>query len=87
MVPAPSEVPAVGSLLHSGWWLGRLVGTLTVSLVSGFSPVEDDIFQILSFSSRSGRFATTDFPVLADSLFFDPLYANNALILWTRIAM
>jgi hypothetical protein len=62
-----------------------LDGTLTVSLVNGFSPVEDDIFQTLSFSSRSGRFATTDFPALGDSLFFDPLYANNALILWTAL--
>jgi hypothetical protein len=46
-----------------------LDGTLSVHLVAPFSPTLGDTFAVLSYSSRSGDFATRDFPTLSGSLF------------------
>jgi hypothetical protein len=61
-----------------------LDGTLTVILLDDFQPQLNDTFQILTFGSRSGTFATTNFPDLGDTLFFDPVYDNTSLTLVTR---
>jgi hypothetical protein len=60
-----------------------LDGSLVVELTNDFSPTEGQSFQILTFSSRTGDFATTSFPDLG-TLFLDPVYNSTSLTLVTR---
>jgi hypothetical protein len=59
-----------------------LDGTLSVTLVNGFSPASGNSFRVLTFGSRVGDFATLNFPDLG-SLFLDPRYVNSGLTLVT----
>jgi hypothetical protein len=60
-----------------------LDGSLVVELIDGFSPSAGQSFQILTFSSRTGDFATMRFPDLG-TLFLDPVYNSTSLTLVTR---
>jgi hypothetical protein len=58
--------------------LATLGGTLNVQLDNGFTPSVGNSFRILTFSTRSGDFATENFPDLG-SLFFNPVYDSSGL--------
>ena len=59
-----------------------LGGTLTVSLLSGFTPHEDDAFQIVSASGLGGSaFASANLPALSGDLVWDLAYGSNAVTL------
>src|SRR5262249_51447751 len=60
-----------------------LDGTLTVSLLDSFSPQLNDSFKILTFGSRSGDFATENFPDLG-TLFLNPVFDSTSLTLVTQ---
>jgi hypothetical protein len=62
----------------------RLDGTLNVLLDDGFSPVEGNTFRVLTFNSRSGDFATKNFPDLGDGLALNPAYDSTGLNLVTQ---
>ena len=46
-------------------------GTLTVSLINGFSPVTGSSFQLLQAGTFSGTFATVNLPALTPGLSWD----------------
>jgi uncharacterized repeat protein (TIGR01451 family) len=58
-----------------------LDGTLDVSLLGGFDPVDGDSLEILTFSSVSGDFATKNGLTLPDGDVLEPVYSATALTL------
>jgi autotransporter-associated beta strand protein len=58
-----------------------LSGTLTVSLINGFTPVAGNSFHILDWGSRNGTFATLSLASLPSSLMWNtlPLYSAGTL--------
>jgi phage baseplate assembly protein gpV len=60
-----------------------LAGTLTVSLLDSFTPASGDSFQVLTFASRTGDFATKNFPDLG-SLSLVAAYNTGNLTLTVR---
>jgi hypothetical protein len=58
-----------------------LDGTLTVTLINGFNPALNNTFNILTFGSHTGDFATENFPALSGGLVFVPSFSATALIL------
>jgi hypothetical protein len=58
-----------------------LGGTLTVVLDNGFTPVAGNSFRIVSAGSRSGTFATVNFPDLGPGLAFAANYDATGLTL------
>jgi hypothetical protein len=63
--------------------VASLDGTLTVSLLDSFSPQLNNSFKILTFGSRSGNFATENFPDLG-TLFLNPVFDSTSLTLVTQ---
>jgi hypothetical protein len=63
--------------------VASLDGTLTVSLLDGFSPQLNDSFQILTFGSRNWDFATENLPDLG-TLFLSPVFNSTSLTLVTQ---
>ena len=57
-----------------------LAGTLNVDLVNGFAPSMSDTFQVLTFASRTGDFATKNLPAT-----FTAIYRTNDLILGVTV--
>ena len=60
--------------------LASLAGTLNVNLVNGFVPIVGDIFDILTFGSRSGDFDTKN-GLSQAGVTFDPQFDLNSLTL------
>ncbi|MFQ5796053.1 MAG: CARDB domain-containing protein, partial [Candidatus Bipolaricaulia bacterium] len=60
-----------------------LDGTLNVSLINGFVPIAGDRFQVMTFGSRSGDFATQYGLDLGSGLAFDPVFDTGSLTLVT----
>ena len=58
-----------------------LDGTLTVSLLPGYTPVVDDSFEVLTFTSRTGDFTTYTGLDLGNGLVLQPSYTGSALVL------
>ena len=59
-----------------------LAGTLAVSLIGGFTPQEDDVFEIITASGFAGStFANTNLPSLPGSLVWDINYGANSVTL------
>ena len=56
-------------------------GSLNVTLLNGFRPVQNDQFTILTFTSRSGDFGTETGLDLGGRLQLVPTYTNNSLVL------
>jgi hypothetical protein len=67
--------------------IATLGGTLEVYLINGFSPAMGNSFQILTFGSHSGDFATQTFPALDDGLFLYAVFDPTSLRLLTSTAM
>ena len=64
-----------------------LGGTLSVSLIGGFSPIPGNTFEIMTFSSRTGDFTAENGLDLGFGLSFEPnLSANNLLLVVVGIA-
>jgi hypothetical protein len=61
----------------------NLDGTLNVTLLDSFLAREGDAFQVLTFGSRTGTFASVNLPDLG-SYFLDPVFDDSSLSLWTR---
>ena len=57
-----------------------LAGNLNLALVNGFSPLLNDSFQILTFTSRTGEFETLTGTVIDDNLSFSPEYSATDLL-------
>jgi hypothetical protein len=60
-----------------------LGGTLDVNLVNGFSPAVGNSFEILTFASHSGNFATSNGLDLGNGRTLNPLFASGNLSLLT----
>jgi len=58
-----------------------LSGTLSVSLVNGFSPNDHDMFTIMTFASSTGEFTTFDLPTLDGGLSWRYHHNPTAIIL------
>ena len=58
-----------------------LDGTLDVTMVSGFTPVLDDSFTIMTYTAQTGRFNTTALPSLSAGLGWLVDYQDTALVL------
>jgi hypothetical protein len=56
-----------------------LTGTLSISLTGGFEPALGDSFEILTFSARSGDFATFEGLGIGPDRHFEPVYTQHAL--------
>jgi hypothetical protein len=56
-----------------------LDGALNVVLDGGFTPVAGNSFRVLTFNSRSGDFATRNFPDLGEGLSFNPAFDSTGL--------
>jgi hypothetical protein len=61
-----------------------LDGTLSVHLIAPFSPMLNDAFQVLTYASRTGDFATRDFPSLSGGLFLAENLGATVLTLETH---
>jgi hypothetical protein len=61
----------------------NLNGTLNVSLINGFAPVFGNSFQVLTFASRTGDFATINGLDLGTGLRLIPVYDGSSLTLIT----
>ena len=61
-----------------------LSGTLNVSLLNKFNPVDGNAFPILTFASRSGDFSTKTGLNLPNSLALNPVYDSTSLTLRTQ---
>src|SRR5262249_38520270 len=61
-----------------------LNGTLNVSLINGFSPAFGNSFQVLTFGSRTGDFATINGLDLGNGLRLVPFYDGVSLTLITK---
>jgi hypothetical protein len=68
-------------LLVSG--AATLEGTLNVTLINAFAPTLGDSFQVLTFASRIGDFATMNGLNLGGGLELDPVYSSTSLTLVT----
>jgi hypothetical protein len=58
-----------------------LGGTLNVATIGSFTPAFGNTFQVLTFGSSSGNFATYIGPSLASGLFLDPVFGHTSLTL------
>src|SRR5262249_34059362 len=58
-----------------------LGGTLNVATIGSFAPAFGNTFQVLTFGSSSGNFATYIGPSLASGLFLDPVFGPTSLTL------
>ncbi len=58
-----------------------LAGALNVSLINGFTPASGDSFTILTFPSRTGTFAATNFPPLGGGLVWNVVYNATNVVL------
>jgi hypothetical protein len=58
-----------------------LGGTLNVATIGTFAPAFGNTFQVLTFGSSSGNFATYIGPSLASGLFLDPVFGPTSLTL------
>jgi len=69
------------ALVSSGGVVLQNGSTLSVSLISNFVPEMGDEFDVLDFSSLSGRFTTINLPALAGGLSWstDELYLNGTI--------
>jgi hypothetical protein len=56
-----------------------LDGTLNVTLLPDFTANVGDTYQVLTFGSLNGTFATTNLPDLGNGLVLDPVYTSNSL--------
>jgi hypothetical protein len=54
-----------------------LGGTLNVATIGGFTPAFGNTFQVLTFGSLSGNFATYNAPSLASSLYLDAVFSPS----------
>jgi hypothetical protein len=64
--------------------LASLDGSLSVSLIDGFIPNPGDVFEVMTYGSRSGEFAEVtgqDCPGLPPCYFFMPVYESDRLVL------
>jgi hypothetical protein len=60
-----------------------LGGTLNVTLVGGFVPAVGSAYQILTFGSRSGDFATENGLTMPDGHHLVPSYSGTGLLTLT----
>jgi hypothetical protein len=60
-----------------------LGGTLNVATIGSFTPALGNRFQVLTFGSSSGSFATYHEPSLVSGLFLDPVFSSTSLTLDT----
>lgn len=58
-----------------------LNGTLNVSLVNGYLPVQGQVFEIVTCASRSGQFSTVNLPQLNGQPVFSITYQSNKVLL------
>jgi hypothetical protein len=58
-----------------------LDGTLDVALINGFQPAFGNSFQVVTFGSSAGNFATYNAPSLASGLFLDSDFTASSLTL------
>ena len=58
-----------------------LDGTLNLALVNGFSPAIGNSFQVMTFGSRTGQFATINGTALGNGKQFSPAYSAANLTL------
>jgi hypothetical protein len=58
-----------------------LGGTLNVATIGSFAPAFGNTFQVMTFGSSSGNFATYIGPSLASGLFLDPVFGPTSLTL------
>ena len=56
-------------------------GTLAISLVNGFTPTNGQSFTLVSYGSRTGQFATTQFPPLPVQSKWNLVYTPNSVLL------
>jgi hypothetical protein len=79
------EVGQQGSQLRSDFLnvggTATLDGTLNISLIRGYTPQAGDVFLPLSFSDRSGDFATVNGQTINEHLAFDLAFDDNNLFL------
>ena len=59
----------------------NLDGSLDVRLLGGYIPDVGDSFQVMTFGSRSGDFATSTGLDIGGGLYFDPVYDGTSLTL------
>jgi parallel beta-helix repeat protein len=57
-----------------------LGGTLTLSLISGYTPLANDQFTIMTYGSKSGTFTTTSLPVISPNT-WNITYNANTIVL------
>ena len=72
-------------LNHTG--IATIDGNLGVALISSFFPTPGETFEIMTFASHSGEFATLtgDVSLLDPVTFLLPLYSSTNLLLFTAI--
>ena len=70
-----------GQLVVNGQ--ATLAGALNVTLINGFTPGFSDAFSVLSYNSRSGSFASINFPLLPNALALTAQYNSTSLTLLT----
>ena len=58
-----------------------LNGTLNVSLVDGYLPVQGQVFEVVTCSTRSGSFSTVNLPQLNGQPVFSITYQSNKVLL------
>jgi hypothetical protein len=58
-----------------------LAGTINVATINAFQPAFGSSFQVLTFGSASGNFATYTAPSLASGLFLDSVFSPTSLTL------
>jgi hypothetical protein len=68
-----------GLLAVSG--VASLAGTVNVATINAFQPAFGNSFQVLTFGSSSGNFATYNAPSLASGLFLDSVFSPTSLTL------
>jgi len=66
--------------------LATLNGTLNISLINGFQPVVDDIFEIITFGSSGGNFATINAPLPGARFFVTNLGPTSLTVLTQGLA-
>jgi hypothetical protein len=57
-----------------------LGGTLNLSLISGYTPVPNDQFTIMTYGSKSGTFTTTNLPVISPNTWNISYNASNIVL-------
>jgi hypothetical protein len=58
-----------------------LGGALNIATIGSFTPALSNTFQVLTFGSSSGNFATYNGPSLASGMFLDPVFNATSLTL------